>query len=67
MSHMTCLRGGVTRVTAVLLVLATAAGVSRVNAQAPLVGVIAGTASGPAGPLAGVTVNVVNAAGTLVG
>ena len=35
--------------------------------QAQAIGLIAGSASGPAGPLAGVTVNVVNAAGQVVG
>ena len=41
--------------------------VSPGRAQAQLIGVITGTAAGPAGPLAGVTVNVMNAAGQIVG
>ena len=49
-----------------VLVAVTLVVVQLAHAQAQ-VGVIAGTATGPAGPLAGVTVNIVNAAGQVVG
>jgi hypothetical protein len=56
------------RVFALALMFALVVGnLSSLSAQAPAIGVISGTVSGPSGPLAGVTVNVLSSAGNIIG
>src|SRR5262245_15964940 len=50
-----------------LLFILVASQIGGPNPRAQATGVIRGTVSGPSGPLSGVTVNIVNASGTVVG